>query len=224
MNGRSPRGLYPILGDRHLTAAELPEAAAELAAAGVGTLQLRLKALSDRECLEVQRSVSARLADWEGTLVVNDRADLARILHDEVRAAGRRHAVGLHLGQTDLPPRMARAIVGPDVAIGYSTHDLDQLRAAEGEPVDHLAFGPVFATTTKDDADPTVGLALLAEDARTAHARGLTLVAIGGIDHTNARDVLGHGADAIAVVSALGGLAGLGARARALIAITGSQP
>jgi len=210
-------GLYPILGAPLLRPADLPAAAAALADLGVGAVQLRLKDLPDRECLEVQRSVSARLAAWPGVLVVNDRADLAHLLSREARAADRRHAVGLHLGQTDLPPAVARTIVGADVVIGLSTHDLVQLRAALAEPVDHVAFGPVFSTSTKVNPDPTVGLALLAEAAALAHARGLPLVAIGGIDEGTAAEVIRAGADAVAVISALGGPDELAQRARRLI-------
>lgn len=216
-----PHGLYPILGDRNLSLGELPDAASALAAVGVRVVQLRLKGATDRECFEVQRSVSARLAEWDGLLVVNDRADLAHLLQREARAAGRRHAVGLHLGQTDLPPSIARAIVGPEVVIGCSTHDLAQLARALAEPVDHVAFGPVFPTRTKDDPDPTVGLARLAEAAAIAHARGMPLVAIGGIDAGTAAEVVRAGADAIAVIAALGGLDGLAERASALIAAAG---
>lgn len=216
-----PHGLYPILCDRDMALGELADAASALAAVGVGVMQLRLKRASDRECFEVQRTVSARLAGWDGLLVVNDRADLAHLLQREARAAGRRHAVGLHLGQTDLPPSIARAIVGPEVTIGCSTHDLAQLAAALVEPVDHVAFGPVFATRTKDDPDPTVGLARLAEAAAITHARGLPLVAIGGIDAGTAAEVVRAGADAFAVIAALGGLDGLAERARALIAAAG---
>src|SRR6185437_2655650 len=107
---------------------------------------------------------------------------------------------GVHVGQTDLSPAEARAIVGPGKIVGVSTHNEAQLRTADQQPVDYIAYGPVFATVTKENPDPVVGL----EGLRAA--RGLTrkpLVAIGGITLENAASVRNAGADSVAVISAI---------------------
>ena len=124
------------------------------------------------------------------TYVVNDRADIALM-------AG---AVAVHIGQDDLPPEAVRRMVGSEVAVGFSTHNEQQLRSGDQEPVDYLAFGPVFGTASKENADPTVGVEEL------ARLRPLTrkpLVAIGGITRVNVRQVFEAGADSVAVISDL---------------------
>ncbi len=202
-----PRGLYPILTDERLDLAAIPEAAAILAARGVSILQVRLKRISDRDALATHRAVAARLATWPGTLVINDRADLAALAARHAREQRHAHRIGLHLGQTDLFPAEARKIVGDEVVIGLSTHSIAQLERALADwhgVVDHLAFGPIFETTTKRDPDPVVGLDQLAAAARIAHAHERALVAIGGITLANAAPVLAAGADAIALAGALG--------------------
>ena len=197
-------GLYPLLSEGrqplsgpHEVAA-FAEAASVLALAGVRVLQLRLKASSDGLRLLTQRALQSALAGWDGLLVIDDRADLAAIGARERAPHGPR--IGLHLGQTDLPPAAARAIVGPDVVIGLSTHDLAQVVAAAGEPVDYLGFGPVFPTRTKIDPDPVVGLGGLAEAVR---ASVRPVVAIGGIGLSALPELRRAGAAAAAVVSLL---------------------
>jgi thiamine-phosphate pyrophosphorylase len=106
----------------------------------------------------------------------------------------------LHLGQDDLPPAAARRVVGPATTVGFSTHNETQLRAACGEPVDYLALGPIFGTVTKENPDPTVGLAELR---RLRPLLSRPLVAIGGISRANARQVLDAGADSVAVIADL---------------------
>jgi thiamine-phosphate pyrophosphorylase len=126
-------------------------------------------------------------------VVVNDRADVARL-------AG---AAGVHVGQDDLAPEAVRRIVGPDRIIGLSTHTIAQLDAAVREPVDYLAIGPVFGTASKATGYDAVGLEMVTRAAERAHARGLPLVAIGGITSDNAADVIRAGADSVAVISDL---------------------
>jgi thiamine-phosphate pyrophosphorylase len=120
---------------------------------------------------------------------MNDRADIAMLLD-----------AALHLGQDDLPPADARRIMPPGRIIGFSTHDPCQLRSGDREPVDYLAIGPIFATGTKQNPDPVVGL----EQLRTL--RALTrkpLVAIGGITRETALSVFEAGADSVAVIGDL---------------------
>lgn len=124
-------------------------------------------------------------------IIVNDRVDIAL-------AAG---ADGVHIGQDDLPAEQTRKLLGKDAMIGLSTHSLEQAIAAIQLPVDYIAIGPIFETSTKDAADKAVGLAGL-RFVREA-VGPFPLVAIGGIDRRNARSVLEVGADSIAVISDL---------------------
>jgi thiamine-phosphate pyrophosphorylase len=122
------------------------------------------------------------------------------ILNDWARLAVETGFDGVHVGQTDMNPAEARRIMGAERIVGVSTHNAMQLRAADGQPVDYVAFGPVFATASKQNPDPMVGLDGL------RMARALTkkpLVAIGGITAANAGDVWAAGADSVAVISAL---------------------
>jgi thiamine-phosphate pyrophosphorylase len=182
--------LYPILDASQFedTAAMLA-AADELRAGGVSLLQYRNKSSDARQMLEQARALKARLGD-SVRLIMNDRADLCL-------AAG---FDGVHVGQDDLSPEGARRVIGPDLWLGVSTHNPEQLREADATTADYLAIGPVFATSSKERPDPVVGL----EGVR--RARALTrkpLVAIGGITRTNARAVIEAGADAVAVISDL---------------------
>jgi thiamine-phosphate pyrophosphorylase len=168
---------------------EMLAAAEELAAARVTLLQHRNKCGNARQMLDEARELRARLGA-NVNLIMNDRADLCL-------AAG---FDGLHIGQDDLSPESARKIIGPARWLGVSTHNPDQLAAADKTSADYLAIGPVFATTSKANPDPVVGL----EGIR--RARELTrkpLVVIGGITRANARSVIEAGADAVAVISDL---------------------
>jgi len=122
-------------------------------------------------------------------LVVNDRADFAMLLEG-----------GLHIGQEDLAPRDARKLIGPDALLGFSSHNLEQLSAAGGEPVDYVALGPVYPTSSKHNPDPVVGVD---EVRRLRPLIEKPLVAIGGITRANAAGVLNAGADSVAVISDL---------------------
>jgi thiamine-phosphate pyrophosphorylase len=122
-------------------------------------------------------------------VVVNDRADIARLSH----------ADGVHVGQTDLPVAAARAIVGPDAIVGVSTHDRDQIDAALAGEASYVAVGPVFLTATKDTGYAPRGLDLV----RYAAGRGKPVVAIGGITLERAPEVVVAGATWLAVISDL---------------------
>jgi thiamine-phosphate pyrophosphorylase len=164
------------------------QVAFELAAAGATLIQYRDKLSPPQQILT--NAAAIRQAAPTATLILNDRPDLAQLAHFD----------GVHLGQTDLSPADARQILGPQAIIGLSTHTPSQLLAAIDTPTDYLAIGPIFATTTKPDAEHPVGLETL------RHIRTLTtkpLVAIGGITLANAPQVLAAGADSIAIISAL---------------------
>jgi len=162
--------------------------AGELRAAGVALFQYRNKSGNARQMLSQARELRRKL---EGArLIMNDRADLCL-------AAG---FDGVHLGQEDLSPEGARRIVGEKLWVGVSTHNPEQVRAEASGSADYVAVGPVFATSSKANPDPVIGL----EGVRAA--RRLTqkpLVAIGGITRENCRSVLEAGADAVAVISDL---------------------
>jgi len=185
--GSSAPWLYAIID---LQVAEAPLALAERALEiGPSWLQLRAKNADDQTWLEAARALKARCELAGVPFVVNDRADIARIVG----------ADGLHLGQDDIRIEEARRIVG-GVIIGLSTHDIEQAREADSAGADLIAFGPVFDTKTKENPDPTVGLARLREVAAKVSK---PVVAIGGITPQNASKTLGAGADYLAVVSAL---------------------
>ncbi len=123
-------------------------------------------------------------------LIVNDRCDLA--------IASR--AAGVHLGQEDLSPEKARAVLGPESIIGFSTHSLAQVRACRHLPIQYIGFGPVYATATKEDAAPVAGLDGLA---RACRESSIPVAAIGGIALDRVREALDAGAAGVAVISAL---------------------
>jgi thiamine-phosphate pyrophosphorylase len=186
--------LYPILDAPCFASAPDPtksvvEFAKAIRAAGVNWLQYRNKSGNSKEMLAHARELRRVLGE-EVTLIMNDRADLALAACFD----------GVHVGRDDLPVDAVRRIIGPNMFIGTSTHNPEQLRLAEPTDADYLAIGPVFATSSKANPDPVVGL----EGVRLA--RSLTtkpLVAIGGITRANCRSVLDAGADSVAVISDL---------------------
>jgi thiamine-phosphate pyrophosphorylase len=184
--------LYPIvdvgvLGRWGVDAAYFAE---ELRAAGVRLLQYRNKTGQPQEVLSVAALMRDSFAGSGCRLILNDRADLAVLAGWD----------GVHVGQGDLSPEDALRVVGAGRWVGVSTHTEEQIRLADLSCADYVAVGPVFATGTKLDAEPVVGL----EGVRRARAlTGKPLVAIGGITRENARSVIDAGADSVAVISAL---------------------
>ena len=186
---RLPR-VYPLT-DVQLSGLSHAEQVRLLSAGGASVIQLREKRLPPVDFYE-QAKAAMEVAKQRGVqLIVNDRVDVALAIG----------AHGVHLGQDDMPPEAARRLLGPDAIIGYSTHNLEQALAALQQPVDYIAIGPIFETSTKSDTFPVLGL----EGLRAVRAvtRDLPLVAIGGITQANARDVIDAGADSVAVISAL---------------------
>jgi len=182
--------LYPVT-DRRLSGLSHAEQVARLCEGGARLVQLREKHLPARE-FYAEASEAVRVArSFGATLIVNDRADVAL-------AVG---ADGVHLGQGDMPPAAARGLLGGGALVGFSTHNVAQASAAAGLPVSYIAVGPVFATSSKEQPDPVVGL----EGVRAVRgAVGRTpLVAIGGVTPESAPSVLEAGADSVAVIGAL---------------------
>jgi thiamine-phosphate pyrophosphorylase len=162
-------------------------------AGGARFLQLRAKTMSGADLLDTASRIVA-MAHAEGALVVvNDRADIARL-------AG---ADGVHVGQDDLSPRDVRSLVGDHAIVGVSTHTVEQIDQALDQPVSYVAIGPVFGTGTKATGYDRIGLDMVREAARRASARGLPLVAIGGITLGRAASVIEAGAASVAVISDL---------------------
>lgn len=183
--------LYPIT-DRRLSGLSHAEQVARLIEGGASFIQLREKHLSPREFYR-EAEEALKVARGRGVrLVINDRADIALALG----------ADGVHLGQDDMPPEAARSLLGEDAIIGLSTHSIEGAIAATHLPVTYVAIGPVFATSSKENPDPVVGLDGVRR-VRDAFGHTLPLVAIGGITRDNARSVLDAGADSVAVIGAL---------------------
>jgi len=183
--------VYPILDLETLEARRCdPAAAAEgLLEAGAQILQWRDKRPASRRSFASADRVAALCRHSAVLWIVNDRADLALMLE-----------AGLHIGQEDLPAQEARRLMGTSAIVGLSTHNAEQLLAADETLVDYVALGPLFATTSKLKADPVVGVQRLKEWRKLTR---MPLVAIGGISRQNAAAVFDSGADSVAVISDL---------------------
>jgi thiamine-phosphate pyrophosphorylase len=181
--------VYPILDtitlrSRGLAPVDFAEAVLE---GGARILQLRHKDQWTRDTYALALQLKAMCTAAGAQFVVNDRADYALLT-----------AAGLHVGQDDLSAADARKVIGPDLLLGFSTHNPEQMTAAEAQPADYVAFGPVFPTASKHRPDPVTGLDKLRA------VRALTqrpLVAIGGITRANAQACWEAGADSVAVIA-----------------------
>jgi thiamine-phosphate pyrophosphorylase len=182
--------IYPIT-DRNISGLSHIRQVELLLDGGASFIQLREKAHTPLEFFQDATAALAIAKSRNAIIIINDRADIALALK----------ANGVHLGQDDLPPEAARRMLGDDAIIGFSTHNLEQAREAIQLPVDYIAFGPVFATSTKQNPDAIVGLEMLrrVRDIVVDHP----LVGIGGITLENAEEVLNAGADSVAVISAI---------------------
>jgi thiamine-phosphate pyrophosphorylase len=193
--------LYAIIDPARTGERSPVEVSEILLAAGVKLIQYRAKRATSRELLEISRQIVERTRSAQATFIVNDRADIALAVDSE----------GVHLGQDDLPPELARSVLKPGKWIGYSTHSLSQVREGDRTSADYIAYGPVFPTSSKDNPNPVVGLEGLRQ-ARQATRK--PLVAIGGITAENAKSAIEAGADSVAVISALVGARNIAARAK----------
>ena len=186
---RPPR-VYPLT-DTQLSGLSHAQQVRLLSRGGAMLVQLREKQMSPKEFYEQAKAAVIVAAQCGVQVVINDRVDMAL-------AVG---ANGVHLGQDDMPPEAARRLLGEQAIVGYSTHNVEQAIEASKLPIDYLAIGPIFRTSTKSDTAPVLGL----EGLRTVRqAIGcFPLVAIGGITQANAAAVIEAGADSVAVISAL---------------------
>lgn len=186
---RLPR-VYPIT-DTQISGLSHAEQVALFAESGATLVQLREKRAPALQFYEAAKAALAVAAERGVQLLINDRVDIAL-------AVG---AAGVHLGQDDLAPDVARRLLGNDAFIGYSTHSVAQAIEAAILPIDYLAIGPIFGTSTKENPDPVVGL----EGLRAVRSAigNLPLVAIGGITRENIAAVVEAGADSAAMISGL---------------------
>ena len=183
----------------------VPDLAAAFLDGGARLLQLRAPGAASGALEGWCDAVVARAADYGAAVVVNDRADVARLCG----------AAGVHLGQTDLPVDAARKVVGESALVGLSTHTDEQLGDALRRPVSYAAVGPVFATATKDTGWRPLGLPRVRRAAALADA--VPLVAIGGVTLERAPDVLAAGAASVAVIGDLLAGGAPAARVRAYV-------
>ena len=203
--------LYALVDPQHCGSRDLAELAWLVARGGATLVQLRDKLGTTREMVETARAIRERLAPLGVPLLVNDRADVAF-------AAG---ADGVHLGQDDMAVEDARRLLGPHAVIGLSIKTLEQAARAPLEHLDYVCIGGVFATSSKDNPDPPIGIAGLQAIMTNMRARDgeLPIGAIAGINAGNADAVIAAGADGVAVISALSLASDPQAAARELRAI-----
>jgi thiamine-phosphate diphosphorylase len=196
--------LYAIL-DPEQTQSRSPDMVVhQLLEGGVKMIQLRAKAMSSRDFLELARIARELTTPFDCKLIVNDRVDIA------LASA----ADGVHLGQEDLPLQIGRNLLG-DKIIGISTHTVDQAKEAEENGADYIGFGPMFGTNTKDTGYGARGLEMLAQ---LREVVALPIVAIGGITEATVEDVWHAGADAAAMISDILKAEEITAKVRAILA------
>ncbi len=180
--------IYPIT-DIRISGISHTEQVRRLVAGGAQFVQIREKQLLPDEWYEDAKE-AVRVAHSAGCkVIINDRCDLAIMTG----------ADGVHLGQDDLPVPEARKLLGESTIIGLSTHSISQVATALTQPLDYIAVGPIFSTTTKADPDPVVGLDLLRSAA--SMSGDIPVVAIGGIDESRITSVLDAGAATAAIIS-----------------------
>jgi len=201
--------LYALIDPERACGRDVAELAEMVVSGGATMVQLRDKLGATRAMVETARAIQARIAPVP--LIVNDRADVA------FAAA----ADGVHLGQDDLAVEDARRLLGPQAIIGLSIKTLDQALRAPIQHLDYACIGGVFATTSKDNPDPPIGLDGLKsiQAALRSRSTDLPIGAIAGIDAGNAGATIAAGADGIAVISALSAAADPQRAARELHAI-----
>ena len=190
---RSYAGLHVLADDDERWPQDPVSQARAACEGGAHVIQLRVKSATDRVALEWANEIRELTREWGAAFVVNDRFDLA--LASEADA--------VHLGQTDLPPDRVPPDARKRLAVGFSTHTPEQAEATRALPLDYVAFGPVFGTTSKASEYDLRGLAALERVVAIVAPR--PLVAIGGIDHENLAAVIRAGAAGAAVISAVAG-------------------
>ncbi len=174
------------LGRTHL------QVVSEAIRGGADVIQLRDKNASTRELVATGEALREITRAAGKTFIVNDRIDVALAVESD----------GVHVGQDDMPAAMARRLIGPDKILGVSAATPDEARQAKQDGADYLGVGAIYTTLTKPDAGAATGPALLSQ---IRQAVDLPIVAIGGVNVHNAAEAIRHGADGVAVISAVVG-------------------
>ena len=183
-------GLYVLTDEGLARGRSTIDVVAAAIRGGADALQLRAKGLTTRQQVELGRALRALTREAGVLFVVNDRADVAVAVD----------ADGIHVGQDDLPPEAARAIVGPERIVGVSAATVEEALAARDAGADYLGVGAIYATATKADAGAPVGPGRIAEIKARVN---LPMVGIGGINRSNLGEVIAAGADGVAVIGAV---------------------
>ena len=199
------RGLFVVADDNPCWRQGPVEQARAACEGGAAVVQLRAKRATDRAVLAMAADIRSITRARGALFFINDRFDLALLAE----------ADGVHLGQDDVAPACLPAEIRRRLLVGRSTHTLAQARAARAEPVDYVAFGPVFETRSKDSPYDPRGLGMLAEAVRSVAPH--PVIAIGGIDLVRAASVVRAGAAGVAVISAVAGAEDSAAAACALV-------
>lgn len=203
-----PPGIYALTSEQHSLGRSNIEVAKEILASGVPILQYREKSKKVRKMYEECLELRALTKHYGALLIINDYLDIAL-------AVG---ADGVHIGQDDLPLTKVRAIVGPDLIIGVSTHSPDQAREAVSNGADYIGVGPLFATNTKVDVCDPVGLDYLTYVVKNID---IPFVAIGGIKERNLPEVIKAGARTAALVTEIVGSQDIKGKIKSLQLIMG---
>lgn len=179
---------YPIIDASIVHISKIEGVVKMIIEAGSRIIQLRAKYVSTRDFIDTAQIIKPIAKKNKATFIINDRVDIAMLVD----------ADGVHLGQDDLQIKEARKILGKDKIIGISTHNAKEAVIAEKVGVDYISFGPIFATSTKGDAQKPKGIDGLK---KVREAVKIPIVAIGGITLENAKDIYKAGADCAAVIS-----------------------
>ena len=180
--------VYPITHSNNLNGLSHTQLAKRYLEGGARFFQVREPTLSDSLLYPQLLQIQSLCQPLGAQFLVNDRVDL-------VLAGG---ADGVHLGQTDLPVKVARELLGKAALIGLSTHNQDQFLEAQSQDIDYIAIGPIFSTSTKERENPPLGVEAMG---RLIADSRYPVVAIGGISLKNAAQVWAAGADSVAVIS-----------------------
>jgi thiamine-phosphate pyrophosphorylase len=189
---RNPRdwGLYLVTDRKQTGGRDLAEVVAQALAGGVRAIQLREKDLQTVEVYRLAERLLALTRETGAALIVNDRVDVAMALG----------ADGVHLARKSLPPKDARALVGPGMLLGISCHSMEDVREAVEGGVDFLVLGPIFETPSKAPYGAPLTPAILRQAREVCD---LPMLAIGGVNATRVPEVIQAGADGVAVISAV---------------------
>jgi thiamine-phosphate pyrophosphorylase len=179
-----------LIAERGQCRGEIVDAVEAALRAGVRAFHLREKQATTRELYELARRLREATRRHDALLLINDRADVALAVE----------ADGVHLGWQSLPVAEVRKIVGYERLIGKSAHNLEEAKRAAADGVDYILVGPVFDTPSKSGLVPTLGIERLAAICR---AVDLPIIGLGGIDSSNAGEVIEAGADGVAVIRAI---------------------